>query len=299
MIYVVLGLLLLALGAWEPVFKPVATPLGLFFVGYGAGGVLHKRSRHVAGYVAAFLGVAAAIWTAPVPVYGPAHRALLIGVASGFLLNAVRFFLRRGRRVLAPVSVATASGSLGAFLQLVGVPLAPLVVWGVGLGGAAASALGLLRGRWGRFFARRTAYFGALGGLLALLYQVSAAVGRPALFVGAAVASVAAVLMLGGDLKTRVRPYDDPDVLEAKRVEARFLKTGDAALLAAYVAYHLARGGADERAVAEAVKTAVSYKDIEPSPFAPPLVVKLVERVNRRRRARHLERVRATLRRYL
>ncbi|MEZ0318996.1 MAG: hypothetical protein ABWK05_03250 [Pyrobaculum sp.] len=299
MMYVVLGLLLLAVGVWEPVFKPVATPLGLFFLGYGVGGVLHKLRRHVAGYVAAFLGVAAAIWTAPFPAYGPAHKALLIGVAFGFLLNAVRFFLKRGRRVLAPVSVATVAGFLGAFLQLVGFPVAPFVVWGVGLGGAAASALGLLRGRRGRFFARRTAFFGALGGLLALLYQVSLAIGRPAVFAGAAAASVAAVLILGGDLKTRVRPYDDPDVLEAKRAEATFLKTGDAALLAAYVAYHLARSGADERAVAEAVRAAVSYKDLKPSPFAPPLVAKLVEKYNRRRRARHLERVKATLRRYL
>jgi hypothetical protein len=49
----------------------------------------------------------------------------------------------------------------------------------------------------------------------------------------------------------------------------------------------------------EAVRIAVSYRDLEPSPFAPPLVVRLVEGVNRRRRARHLQRVKAALRAYL
>jgi hypothetical protein len=88
-------------------------------------------------------------------------------------------------------------------------------------------------------------------------------------------------------------------VLEAKRVEAEFVKTGDVALLAAYVAYHLARGGVEEVKVVEAVRIAVSYRDLEPSPFAPPLVVRLVEGVNRWRRARHLQRVKAALRAYL
>jgi len=61
----------------------------------------------------------------------------------------------------------------------------------------------------------------------------------------------------------------------------------------------LAKAGVEEGRVVEAVRAALSYRDWEPSPFAPPLVAKLVERANRRRRERHLRKVEALLRRYL
>ena len=302
MIYVALGAFLLLLGYTEPVYRFAAYPLGVFFLLHGVGGVLHRRRRHVWGYFLTFLGVAAALYL--LPLLTATHKALLAAVAFGFFLNAARHFAGRLRRPLAPLSIAVTAWALGAFLGLARVPLLPLVVWGAGAGAAAASALGLLGGRLrraGRFFARHTAFFGLLGGLLAVVYYVSAAVGRPWLFAAVAASSVAAVLLLGGDVRRRtpVQLYDDPDVLEAKRVEAEFVKTGDVALLAAYVAYHLARGGAEEGKVVEAVRIAVSYRDLEPSPFAPPLVVRLVERVNRRRRVRHLQRVKAALRAYL
>jgi hypothetical protein len=191
--------------------------------------------------------------------------------------------------------------ALGAFLELANMPYVSLVVWGTGAGATAASALGLLGGHFGRFFASHTAFFGLLGGLLAAVYQVSAVLDRPWLFVAVAAVSTASALLLGGGVRrgAPARPYDDPDVTDAKRVEAEFVKTGDVALLATYVAYHLARGGVEERRVVEAVRLAVSYRDIEPSPFAPPLVVRLVEKLNRRRRMRHLQRVKAALRAYL
>jgi len=94
----------------------------------------------------------------------------------------------------------------------------------------------------GRFFARHT-FFGLLGALLVVTYYVSVAINRPWLFIAVTTTSVAAVL-LGGDVRRKgaaARLYDDPDVLEAKKVEAEFVKTGDVALLAAYVAYHIAK----------------------------------------------------------
>ncbi|ABO07848.1 hypothetical protein [Pyrobaculum calidifontis] len=298
MIYIAAGLALLLLAYYDPAFRPAAYPLAAFFLGHGVGSLLHRRRRHVAGYFSTFLGVSAAVYLAPLPL-SLFHRALLVGVAFGFFLNAARFFTRL-RRVLAPVSIAVTAGSLGAFLYAVGAPLLPVAAWGVGAGAAAASALGLAGGRRGRFFARRTALFGVLGGLLGVLYQVSALVGGLQLFASVAAAAVASLLLLGTEAKwPRPRLYDDADVLAAKRVEARFVKTGDVALLAAYVAYHLAKAGVEEGRVVEVVRAALSYRDWEPSPFAPPLVAKLVERANRRRRERHLRKVEALLRRYL
>ena len=302
MIYIALGAFLLLLGYVEPAYRLAAYPLGVFFLLHGVGGVLHRRRRHVSGYFLTFLGVVSALYL--LPLLADTHKALLAAVAFGFFLHAARHFAGRLKRPLAPLSIAVTAWALGTFLELARMPLLPLLVWGAGAGAAAASALGLLRGRLrrvGRFFARHTAFFGLLGGLLAAVYHVSAAVGRPWLFVAVAASSVAAALLLGGDVRRSapVRLYDDLDVLEAKRVEAEFVKTGDVALLAAYVAYHLARGGVEEGKVVEAVRIALSYRDLEPSPFAPPLVTRLVEGVNRRRRARHLQRVKAALRAYL
>ena len=302
MIYVALGVFLLLVGYAEPVYRLAAYPLGAFFLLHGVGGILHKRRRHVWGYFLTFLGVVSALYLAP--FLTATHKALLAAVAFGFFLNAARHFAGRLRRPLAPLSIAVTAWALGVFLGLAQMPFLPLAVWGAGAGAAAASALGLLGGRLkraGRFFAGHTAFFGLLGGLLAVVYYVSAAVGRPWLFVAVAASSVAAVLLLGGDVRkgATARLYDDPDVLDAKRVEAEFVKTGDVALLAAYVAYHLARGGVDEGRVVEAVRLAVSYRDLEPSPFAPPLVMRLVKGINRRRRARHLQRVKTALKAYL
>ncbi|ABP50766.1 MAG: hypothetical protein QW677_10340 [Pyrobaculum sp.] len=297
MIGLAAGVLLLAVAFFEPGIRPVAFPMGLFFLAHGVGGYLHKKRRHLAGYLATFAGIAAAIWLIPLPL-GDWRRALLVGVAFGFFLHFARFFMGRAGRYLAPVPAAVASGFLGLFLQSAGIPALPQVVWGVGAGGSLASALGLLRGPVGRFFAKRVVFFGIVGGLAAALYVISPLVGRPLYLAAVAAAAVAALAPgMGGPKKPRL--YDDPDILEAKRVEARFVKNGDVALLAAYVAYHLARAGADEKAVVDAVRVALSYRDLEPSPFAPAAVARLVERANRRRRARHLERVKSYLRRYL
>ena len=296
MISIAAAAALLALALLEPRLRPAALPLALFLLGHGVGGLLHERRRHVAGYLAAFAGLSAAIYAAPMPI-GDWRKALLVGVALGFLLNFIRFHLGRAKRLLAPASVAVVAAFLGLFLKSTGLPYLPGIAWGVGAGGALASALGLLRGPAGRFFARRAVFFAAVGGLSAALYELSAAVGQPLYLAAAAVAVLG--LMMPLSEAARARPYDDPDVLEAKRVEARFVSTGDAALLAAYVAYHLAKAGASERAVAEAVRLALSYRDLKPSPFAPGLVARLVERANKRRRIRHLERVKGYLRRYL
>lgn len=123
-------------------------------------------------------------------------------------------------------------------------PYIPSVVWGAGAG--AASTLGLLgSGGVGRFFARHTTFFRLLGALLVATHHAFAALNRPWLFIAVTATSVAAVLLLGGDVRRKgaaARLYDDPDVLEAKKVKAKFVKTSDVALLAAYVAYHLAKG---------------------------------------------------------
>jgi hypothetical protein len=82
-----------------------------------------------------------------------------------------------------------------------------------------------------------------LGTLSVATHHASTALNRSWLFVAVTTTSVAAVLLLGGDVRRKgaaARLYDDPGVLEAKRVETEFVKTGDVALLAAYVAYHLA-----------------------------------------------------------
>jgi hypothetical protein len=81
-----------------------------------------------------------------------------------------------------------------------------------------------------------------LGAFSVATHHASAALNRSWLFVAVAATSVAAVLLFGGDVRRKgaaARLYDDPDVLEAKKVEAEFVKTSDVALLAAYVAYHL------------------------------------------------------------
>jgi hypothetical protein len=303
MVYIALGLFLLALGYFESAYRLAAYPLGVFFLLHGVGSLLHRRKRHVAGYFSTFLGVVSALHL--LPILNITHKALLAAVAFGFFLSAARHFAGSLRRPLAPISIVVTSWALGAFLEAFHMPYVPSVVWGAGAGAAAASALGLLGGRLGgvgKFFARHTTFFGLLGALLVVTYYVSVAINRPWLFIAVTATSVAAVLLFGGDVRRKgaaARLYDDPDVLETKRVEAEFVKTGDGALLAAYVAYHLAKGGVDERKVVEAVRLAVSYHDIEPSPFAPPLVVRLVERLNRRRRRRHLQRVKAALRSYL
>ncbi|MGC8994018.1 MAG: hypothetical protein ACP5J0_01360 [Pyrobaculum sp.] len=304
MTYIALGLLLLLLGYVEPALRLASQPLGAFFIGFGVGQLLHRRGRHVWGYLATFLGVAAALYLIPLPVLTPRHREYLVVVAFGFFLNSARFFTRRLKKPLAPVSIAVSSWGLGSFLQLTHLHWLSSAVWGVGAGGAAASALGLLGGRLrrvGRFFARHTAAFGVLGGLLSVLYQVASLTGATWLFYSVAVGSVAAILLLGGDaVRPRpVRLYDDLDVAEVKRLEKRFIETGDVALLATYVAYHMARGGVDEGKALEVVRAALDYRDVTPSPFAPPLVVKLLRRLNRRRRAQHIKRVTALLERYL
>lgn len=297
MIYIVAGVALLLVGIFEPAFRLVSTPLGLLLSLHGVGGELHKAKRHVLGYFATFLGVVAAIYTAP--LFDFRGKALLSAVAFGFFLNSARFFSRRLKRVLAPAAIVAVAAPLGLFIQAARVEFLAHVVWGAGAAAAATSALGLAGGRVGRFFARRVAVFGVLGGLAVALYYVSALVSAPWLVSAAAVAAV--VLLLGG---TEKRPrvsetLDDPHLLEAVAVERRFLKSGDVSLLAAYVAYHMARGGADQTAVLKAVKTALSYRDLEPSPLAPPLVVRLIERLNRRRRERHLRRLKSLLKSYL
>jgi hypothetical protein len=86
-------------------------------------------------------------------------------------------------------------------------------------------------------------FFGLLEALLVVTHHASAALNRPWLFIAVAATSVAAVLLLDGDMRRKgaaARLYDDPDVLETTKVEAEFVKTGDVAPLAAYVAYHLA-----------------------------------------------------------
>lgn len=304
MTFIALGLFLIFLGYLDPALRFAAHPLGAFFTAYGVGGLLHKKRRHVLGYLATFLGVAAAVFLIPLPVFTPAHKLYLVAVAFGFFLNAVRFFSRRLKRALAPVSIAVTAWGLGSFLQLTHIPLLYLPVWGAGAGAFIASALGLARGRFkkvGRFFARHTAAFGVLGGLLTALYYISSLAGAAWVFYSTAIGSAAAILLLGGDVKRHraAQLYDDQDVIEAKRLERRFVETGDVSLLTTYVAYYMAKGGVDEGRVLEVVRAALAYKDIEPSPFAPPLVAKLVERWNRRRRLRHLRRVMALLNRYL
>jgi hypothetical protein len=242
MIYIALGLLLLTLGYFESAYRLAAYPLGVFFFLHGVGSLLHRRKRHVAGYFSTFLGVVSALYL--LPILNTIHKALLAAVAFGFFLSAARHFAGSLRRPLTPISIVVTSLALGAFLEAVHMPYVPSVVWGAGAGAAAASALGLLGGGGvGRFFARHTTFFGLLGALLVVTYYVSATLNRPWLFIAVTTTSVAAVLLLGGDVRRKgaaARFYDDPDVLEAKKVEAEFVKTGDVALLAAYVAYHLA-----------------------------------------------------------
>jgi hypothetical protein len=197
----------------------------------------------VAGYFSTFLGVVSALYL--LPILNTIHKALLAAVAFGFFLSAARHFAGSLRRPLTPISIVVTSWALGTFLEATHMPYVPLVVWGAGAGAATASALGLLGGGGvGRFFARHTTFFGLLGALLVVTYYVSVAINRPWLFIAVTTTSVAAVLLLGGDVRRKgaaARFYDDPDVLEAKRVEAEFVKTSDVALLAAYVAYHIAK----------------------------------------------------------